>query len=257
VTSTLTYGCSASRGPTQHEKGETVPDEIELVRLFRDDIPGPSSDAWLRARAAVAAAGADEMTGRQPQRNRFRPRPATAARLAITGAVAGLAAVLGLAASGVFSPASPPGIGTIRTDAFTLIRNANGTDSLTLNAQVISEPGTLQKDLAQYGIPAIVTAGSFCSSNPTPDGFAQVVTINPPPGDAGWNQHHGRLPTITIDPAAIPAGAELSFGIFQLATGPSPLTAITLTDASSYTCTSTTPVTLPPGGALLHIPARS
>ena len=158
-------------------------------------------------------------------------------------------------------PASPArlaarSLGTIRTTAFTLIRNADGTDSLTINAQVISEPGTLQQDLTKYGIPAIVTVGSFCSSDPTPDGFSQVVTISPPWGKSG-NPQPGQHPTITIDPAAMPAGAELSFGIFQPAAGLSPITAIALTDASSYSCSSTTPTTLPPGGALLHVPAGS
>jgi hypothetical protein len=28
-------------------------DEVELLRLFRDDIPGPTTDAWARARTAV------------------------------------------------------------------------------------------------------------------------------------------------------------------------------------------------------------
>lgn len=35
-------------------------DEIELLRSFRRELPGPSTDAWVRARAAVAAAAAEE-----------------------------------------------------------------------------------------------------------------------------------------------------------------------------------------------------
>jgi hypothetical protein len=50
----------------------------------------------------------------------------------------------------------------------------------------------------------------------------------------------------------MPAGTELSFGNFQLST--SQQTAIALIDTSSYTCTSTAPTTLPPGGALLYWP---
>ena len=34
-------------------------DEIELLRRFRDETPGPSTDAWNRARTAVAAAAAE------------------------------------------------------------------------------------------------------------------------------------------------------------------------------------------------------
>jgi hypothetical protein len=42
-----------------------VPDELDLVRSFRSDIPGPSTDAWARARAAVAEASV------APERNSF------------------------------------------------------------------------------------------------------------------------------------------------------------------------------------------
>jgi len=230
-------------------------DEIELIRRFREETPGPSTDAWLRARAAVAAARAEETAGRQTRRglSRFRVRPVTA-WLTVTAAAAALAAVLGLGVPGILGRAPSPG--TIRTDAFTLTRHPNGTDSLTINPEVISEPGTLQNDLRRYGIPALVTTGSFCSSRPAADGFSQVVTVSPPFEGSGEPQP-GRHPTITINPAAMPAGTELSFGIFQPPAGPGPLTAIALIDASSYTCTSTAPATRPPGGALLHVPVGS
>jgi hypothetical protein len=42
-----------------------VPDELDLVRSFRNDIPGPSTDAWARAKAAVAEASIT------PERNLF------------------------------------------------------------------------------------------------------------------------------------------------------------------------------------------
>lgn len=35
-------------------------DEIELLRRFRDETPGPSTDAWTRARASIAAIAAEE-----------------------------------------------------------------------------------------------------------------------------------------------------------------------------------------------------
>ena len=44
-------------------------------------------------------------------------------------------------------------------------------------ARSSSSPSTLQSDLEQDGIPAMVTVGSFCSSDPAPAGFLQVVSI--------------------------------------------------------------------------------
>jgi hypothetical protein len=51
-----------------------MPDEVDLLRLFRDDTPGPSTGAWLRAQAAIAAARAEELPGRPPWRRRVRGR---------------------------------------------------------------------------------------------------------------------------------------------------------------------------------------
>jgi hypothetical protein len=53
--------------------------------------------------------------------------------------------------------------------------------------------------------------------------------------------------TMTINPAAMPAGTELSFGNFRLANGGQ--TSFTLISKGSYTCTSIAPAAPPPGGA--------
>jgi hypothetical protein len=63
-------------------------------------------------------------------------------------------------------------------------------------------------------------------------------------------QEPGPHTTVTINPAAMPAGTELSFGTFQL--GNSLETSAALINTDSYTCTITAPTTLPTGGALLH-----
>jgi hypothetical protein len=44
---------------------------------------------------------------------------------------------------------------------------------------------------------------------------------------------------MTINPAAMPAGTQLSFGYFKLSTGQE--TAVTLISTNSYTCSSTAP----------------
>jgi hypothetical protein len=46
-----------------------VLDEIEVLQAFRDEMPGPSTDAWARARSAVAAASLEE----EPAQRRSRP----------------------------------------------------------------------------------------------------------------------------------------------------------------------------------------
>jgi hypothetical protein len=101
----------------------------------------------------------------------------------------------------------------------------------------------LQSDLARYGIPAKVTTGSFCSSDPAPAGFSQVVSSHPA-GPFTATPQNGVHPTITINPAAMPAGTELSIGNFQLSSGEyagQQQADFVLIDTSSYTCSSTPP----------------
>jgi len=180
---------------------------------------------------------------------RRRHRRSAVAGLSLAGAAAGAAVVLGF--TGAFSSAQPGGTGTIRTAAFTIVGHADGTATLTIDPKVLFEPSTLQSDLAEYGIQAIVNTGSFCSSDPTPAGFSQVVVF--PPFNDDQSKQRSQDRTITINPAAMPAGTELSFGTFQLTKTVE--TAIALITASSNTCTSTAPTTLPTGGALLYYPA--
>ena len=170
-----------------------------------------------------------------------RRRRAGIAGLGVAGAAAGTALALGL--TGVLGPARARSTGTIRTLSFTLVSNANGTATLTINPKELLDPAALQNDLQQDGIPAIVTSGSFCTSDPAPAGFSQAVTSNPS-GEGTATPGSGPQPTITIDPSAIPAGAELSVGYFQLTSGQyagSQQADMVLIDTNSYTCTSTPP----------------
>ena len=204
----------------------------------------PTEELENELRRAFARAAADipepeQARQRLLQRN-YRPgRGHRQLAAGIAVATAAAAVVLGLGLTGAFGSAPAParGVGTIRTAAFTLVEHANGTATLTIKPGSILNPDTLQNDLRQYGIPAIVTTGSFCSSDPTPPGFSQVVT--------GQKQPR----TLTINPAAMPPGTELSFGNFRVAAGPE--TAIQLIDTNSYTCTSTAPTAPPPGGVMV------
>lgn len=165
-------------------------------------------------------------------------RLSAVAGVSVAGA-AGTALALGL--TGVLGPARAPG--TIRTAAFTLVSNANGTATLTINPKELLDPAALQSDLAQYGIPAKVTSGSFCSSDPPPAGFSQVVSFQPA-GPGTVTPQSGMQPIITIDPSAMPAGAELSFGYFQLSSGTysgEQQAELVLINTNSYTCSTTPP----------------
>ena len=176
-------------------------------------------------------------------RARRRHRLSAVASVSVAAA-AGTALALGL--TGVPGPARTPG--TIRTAAFTLVSNSDGTATLTINPKELLDPAALQSDLAQYGIPAKVTSGSFCSSDPAPAGFSQVVP-GQPAGSGTRTPQPVVQPTITIDPSAMPAGAELSIGYFQLSSGEQQANVV-LIDTSSYTCTSTPPdFPSPPAGS--------
>ena len=196
--------------------------------------PPPAEKAVARGRARLTA-----VMSAPPAIRRGHRRLAAG----ITAAAAAAAVVLGLGLSGALGSAPARGTGTIRTAAFTLTEHANGTATLTVTPQVLLDPSTLQSDLRQYGIPAIVTAGSFCSSDPIPPGFNQVVS--------GPNPAPSPPPTYTINPAAMPAGTELSFGIEQIPPGYPNLpegteTFMELIDTNSYTCSSA-PSAHPPG----------
>jgi len=174
-------------------------------------------------------------------RARWRHRLSAVAGLSVAGVAAGIALALGL--TGVLGSAPPGGQGTIRTAAFTLVSNSNGTATLTISPGELLDPAALQSDLTQYGIPAKVTTGSFCTSDPAPAGFSQVVSSYPA-GESTATTQNGVQPTITIDPAAMPAGTELSVGDFQLSSGEysgQQQADFVLIDTSSYTCSSTPP----------------
>lgn len=204
---------------------DQMTDSAEL-RELRESLSGVAVPERPRLEAITAR-------GRERRRRRL-------SRL--TGmAVVGVAAVSALAIGLTGVHGRAPTLGTIRTASFTIHRNDNGTDTLTIHPTVLLDPAVLQSDLAKYGIPAKVTVGSFCSSDPAPAGLSQVVTG---PGEGTFRAGSGEQPTITIDPAAVPAGTELSVGDFQLTTGEfagEQQANGALIDTSSYTCTSTPP----------------
>ena len=146
----------------------------------------------------------------------------------------------------VVSSGSPaPAPQTIRTTAFTLARNPNGTTSLKLNQHQTFDPAALQQALARDGIPALVHIGIFCKSTPAPPSSG-VVSIQLPDGSpvpvTGRQTPVPPDALTVIDPAAMPAGTELSFTYLnhdRLLTG-------SLIYTAAHTCSSTPPAGPPP-----------
>jgi hypothetical protein len=92
--------------------------------------------------------------------------------------------------------------------AFTISSGPAGASTVTLhnNSSTRLDPAALRQALAQRGITAKVTVGSWCDTTTEPAGLRQAVTVgHDPSGD----------PTLTIHPGAIPAGGEVSIGYFS------------------------------------------
>jgi hypothetical protein len=182
------------------------------------------------------------------------------AGLGVTVAAAGTALALALTAAFNAAPARSPNAirstapahsaGTsaraIRTPAFILTSNVNGTDTLTLTMSQMLDPATLQQALTEDGKPALVKSGTYCTSNPAPPDpvSAGVLSIQSPAGSpdetvpapsgptpSQVNQMAAHTVTV-INPAALPSGTELFFGYSR--TDNAVFT--DLIDISSYTC---------------------
>jgi hypothetical protein len=140
-------------------------------------------------------------------------------RLACLGAAStAAAAVAALSVAGVFGggPAPVNTTGTIRTAAFTLVKNANGTAKLTLSLDQQLNPTALQHALTQDGIPALVRINALCSSNPEPSDTGAIsiqlpdgTPLHPPRSGAATPVPHNAV--MVINPAKIAAGTELTF----------------------------------------------
>ena len=163
-------------------------------------------------------------------RSRARRRRRLTGMTAATAATAGAAAVITLAAGGPApapsgnSPSASPGSaspgsaspgsaspgsaspGSVRLAAFTVTNGPGDSTTLILRKDAPIDPGELRQALAQHGVPALVTVGSFCRTTPlAPVPFGQVVqpTTLADGSDA-----------IVINGQAMPSGAELSIAVF-------------------------------------------
>jgi hypothetical protein len=202
-------------------------------------------DVLLQARDALSGARMETPVEAILAKGRSRRHRRRLVQLSAAGAASGCLA-LGLAAV-VGSGSSAPVLGTIRTAAFTLARNANGTASLKVNQDQTFDPAALQHALARDGIPALVQTNIFCTSTPAPpsDGVVSVQLPDGTPVPITGRKSPVPPDALTvINPAAMPAGTELSFTYVnhdRVLTG-------SLIYTATHTCSSTPPAGSPPAG---------
>ncbi|MBO3749580.1 hypothetical protein J5X84_26175 [Streptosporangiaceae bacterium NEAU-GS5] len=116
----------------------------------------------------------------------------------------------GSVASGVH-PAAPRSSDAravhVNLAAWSVNTSANGLVNVTIRE--LKDPARLSQTLADAGVPVVLTSGHVCDSTDDKLQISQVVQKLP--GEGGL--------AITIDPAAIPDGAELVIGIGTLRIG--------------------------------------
>jgi hypothetical protein len=171
--------------------------DSEMTRQLRDSLSGIGV-------SGQPALGEIMSRGRAHRRRRI----LRTTGVSVASIAAGSALTLGLTgALGGTAVTSRAGT-TVQGTAFTLTANSNGTDTLTLNRDQVFNPAALQQALAEKGIPALVrtfTPGlklTGCGSSPAQNVWKVLRNTGTP---------DGKLRTMTINPAAMPAGTELYF----------------------------------------------
>jgi hypothetical protein len=135
---------------------------------------------------------------RSRRRRRFAAAGA-AATVALVGVVVGTDQAR--PSSGHIGPA------TAQLTAFTVSTTPQGLTAVTLRKgqQYRLDPDALRQVLAEHGIAALVTVGKTCDTNPEPNRLDQVLSARRNADGAVY---------LTINPAAVPSGAELSIGYY-------------------------------------------
>ena len=140
------------------------------------------------------------------------PRRPRHTRRALIGVAAGFAALAVAIGAAVFSSGTSGTPGRVEGGPvhvhladFSVDTNPGGTVTVTLSDAQILDPNALRQALAQAGVPAKITPGSFCY-NPVQDRSAllQALTIEKTgPGEAS---------DVVITPSKLPAGSTLAIG---------------------------------------------
>ena len=164
--------------------------------------------------------------GRARRRRRLSGLTAAAAATAAVAATAMTLSLGGPAPARSGNP-PPPSSGAVRLAAFSVTDGPGESTTLTLYKgprYPRLDPSALRQTLAQHGIPALVTVGTFCRSTPGTPGFDQVVHASDVADGSA----------IVINGQAMPPGTRLSIGLF-----PSYTRMLLIKDGVPLTCGST------------------
>jgi hypothetical protein len=166
-----------------------------------------------------------------------RSRPTRRALIAVAAGAAAVAVAIGAAVASNGTSGAPGRVEAgpvhVHLADFSVDTNPGGTVTVTLSQAQILDPDALRQALAQAGVPAKITIGSFCY-NPVPDRdalFQAVAMRQPGPDEAA---------DVVITPSKLPAGSTLAIGYVQ---GGAPAKAHfdLLTAGAPVTCSTSPP----------------
>jgi hypothetical protein len=185
-----------------------------------------------RRRYVLSAAA----TGKEPRSS----RPKRRALIAVAAGAAAVGVAIGAAVASN-GPSGAPGRGEVgqvhvRLADFSVDTNPGGTVTVALRlAQKILDPDALRGALAQAGVPARITVGSFCY-NPVDnrDALDQAVA---------FQKSSGGEVDVVITPSKLPAGSTLAiaYAVPPLHTSADPPQFSLLTAGAPVTCSSSPP----------------
>ena len=189
-----------------------------------DDVIGQVRESFSGLRMDMPV---EQVFAASRARRRRRRSGLTAAAAATAGAAAALTLTLGGAAPARSGPPPtlPPSPGAVKLAAFSVTSGPGGSTTLTIYKGDGLDPSALRADLAQHGIPALVTVGTFCRS--TPEASASLGQVVHPSTLAGGS-------AMVIDGQAMPSGTRLSIGYFQ-----GHVRMALIEDGASLSCSST------------------
>jgi hypothetical protein len=203
----------------------------------------PETPAFSQAMEQALIAAARGGSSHRPSRAARLRKPAAAllaAAAVAIGAAVGISHGLGNGPAGN-SSGSERGTGRtgsepvhIRLASFSVDKAANGSVTVTMFSNHAPQAAALGNALARAGVPALVTVGTVCYVPGPVSGLGQAITRPPhvPFGTA----------VITVTPAAIPPGSELSIGYFSLPGGNGSGLHVTIVPAHAHlTCKAEPP----------------